>query len=119
MGAVPLILNLNFKVHSGSSISNDKDVKERRSKVSQITKFVREPGIVESLTLAHDAGLSPSLSHYLYVHSNGFIFYFVQLSGVLEIACNLRDTSKTSVEVSEVTCYCTYRHINYARSIVL
>lgn len=73
VGAVPLILNLNFKVHSGSSISNDKDVKERRSKVSQITKFVREPGIVESLTLAHDAG-------------------------VLEIACNLRDTSKTSVE---------------------
>ena len=46
-----------MKVSSGIGTDDEATTKQRKRQVSEITKFVREPGIVESLTLAHDEGL--------------------------------------------------------------
>ena len=46
-----------MKVSSGIGTDDEATTKQRKRLVSEITKFVREPGIVESLTLAHDEGL--------------------------------------------------------------
>ena len=62
IGAAPVILNLNIKMAPHSP----------RNEVTKVTKFVRIPNLVESLTLSHE-------------------------NGVLEIACNLKDTNKCSV----------------------
>ena len=69
VGAVPLILNLNMKVKSDSGAGDASTMKQRKSQVSQITKFVREPGVVESLTLAHDEGLLVDATFFLYATS--------------------------------------------------
>ena len=63
VGAVPMIINLNMRFRP----------EDKRADVAKVSKAVREPGLVESLTLDH-AG------------------------GAYEVACNLRNTRTRSVE---------------------
>ena len=69
VGAVPMVINLNMRFRP----------EDKRAIISQVTKSIREPGVVEALTLNHEGGAQ-------------------------EIACNLRNTKIRGVEELVAIC---------------